>query len=66
MCCVVYCRTNSDAYVLQIAEDDGDVDMDFPALDNHEPISKFGFSKLALVEKASSSLVSDQSILVTV
>ena len=25
--------------------------MDFPALDNREPISKFGFAKLALVEK---------------
>lgn len=25
--------------------------MDFPKLDNREPIQKFGFSKLAMVEK---------------
>jgi hypothetical protein len=34
-----------------MAEDDGDVDMDFPALDPKEPMSKFGFAKLALVPK---------------
>lgn len=38
-------------YCLHIAEDDGEVDTDFPSLDNREPVSKFGFSKLALVEK---------------
>ncbi len=36
---------------MHIAEDDGEVDMDFPALDNKEPLSKFGFGKLALVQK---------------
>ena len=40
-----------DYYALHIAEDDGEVDLDFPALDNREPISKFGFAKLALVER---------------
>ena len=40
-----------DAYALHIAEDDGQVDVDFPALDNREPISKFGFAKLALVQR---------------
>lgn len=34
-----------------MAEDDGEVDMDFPALDSKEPMSKFGFAKLALVSK---------------
>ena len=43
-------RENIDRYFLHIAEDDGEVDTDFPALDNREPISKFGFAKLALVE----------------
>ena len=38
-------------YCLHIAEDDGEVDTDFPSLDNREPVSKFGFSKLAIVEK---------------
>ena len=32
-----------------IAEEDGEVDTDFPALDNREAISKFGFNTLALV-----------------
>jgi len=39
------------AYSLHIAEEDGEVDMDFQALDEKEPISKFGFQHLALVEK---------------
>lgn len=42
---------NIEMYCLHIAEDDGEVDTDFPSLDNREPVSKFGFSKLALVEK---------------
>lgn len=42
---------NIEMYCLHIAEDDGEVDTDFPSLDNKEPVSKFGFSKLALVEK---------------
>ncbi|XP_020897979.1 target of rapamycin complex 2 subunit MAPKAP1 [Exaiptasia diaphana] len=39
-----------DRYCLQIAEDDGVVDTDFPALDKDESITKFGFTCLALVE----------------
>ena len=42
---------NIEVYCLNIVEDDGEVDIDFPSLDNREPVSKFGFSKLALVEK---------------
>lgn len=42
---------NIEMYALHIAEDDGEVDMDFPSLDSREPVTKFGFSKLALVEK---------------
>eukprot|EP00794_Sanderia_malayensis_P005895 gene5895-6580_t len=38
-------------YSLLIAEDDGEVDMDFPALDEKELITKFGFQFLAVVEK---------------
>lgn len=40
-----------EMYCLHIAEDDGEVDTDFPSLDSKEPVSKFGFTKLALVEK---------------
>lgn len=39
---------------LQIAEDDGEVDTDFPALDNKEQITRFGFTWLALVQKDTS------------
>jgi hypothetical protein len=35
---------------LYIAEDDGDVDCDFPCLDPRETVGKFGFNYLALVE----------------
>lgn len=44
-------RDSVNYYALHIAEDDGEVDWDFPALDINEPISRFGFSKLALVER---------------
>lgn len=44
-------RDNIDHYCLMIAEEDGEVDEDFPALDNKEAISKFGFNTLSLVEK---------------
>ena len=44
-------RTNVETYCLMIAEEDGEVDMDFPALDSKEAMSKFGFNTLALVEK---------------
>lgn len=54
-----------NAYCLHIAEDDGEVDTDFPPLDCNEPIHKFGFSTLALVEKYSSpGLAAKQSLFV--
>ncbi|XP_025114172.1 target of rapamycin complex 2 subunit MAPKAP1-like isoform X2 [Pomacea canaliculata] len=46
---------NVTKYCLHIAEDDGEVDADFPSLDNREPVSKFGFTKLALVENKPST-----------
>lgn len=56
---------NVSAYCLHIAEDDGEVDTDFPPLDSNEPIHKFGFSTLALVEKYSSpGLAAKQSLFV--
>ncbi|XP_041369186.1 target of rapamycin complex 2 subunit MAPKAP1-like isoform X2 [Gigantopelta aegis] len=57
---------NLDLYCLHIAEDDGEVDMDFPSLDNREPVSKFGFAKLALVQRAPSQPVPKVSLVVTV
>ncbi|XP_061406668.1 target of rapamycin complex 2 subunit MAPKAP1 isoform X1 [Lethenteron reissneri] len=44
-------KNSMETYCLHIAEDDGEVDADFPPLDATEPIHKFGFSTLALVEK---------------
>lgn len=41
---------------LHLVEDDGEVDSDFPPLDGGEPISKFGFARLALVHRRPSSL----------
>lgn len=38
-------------YGLYIAEEDGEVDWDFPCLDPKETVAKFGFSCLALVER---------------
>ncbi|XP_023233988.1 target of rapamycin complex 2 subunit MAPKAP1-like [Centruroides sculpturatus] len=38
-------------YCLRIAEENGDVDEDFPSLNPKEPVAKFGFPVLALVEK---------------
>ena len=58
-------RETIEAYSLHIAEDDGEVDMDFPALDNKEPISKFGFTKLALVEREIPKTPPKSSIVVT-
>jgi len=43
-------RDSVDHYGLYIAEDDGDVDCDFPCLDPRETVGKFGFNYLALVE----------------
>ena len=64
--CVCVCfRENAENYMLHIAEDDGEVDMDFPALDNREPVSKFGFTNLALVEKETPAKSKTSSIVVT-
>ncbi|KAG1654958.1 Target of rapamycin complex 2 subunit MAPKAP1 [Nymphon striatum] len=51
-----------NCYSLHIAEDDGEVDWDFPCLDPKDTISKFGFSVLALVEKKNTVYVSALSI----
>lgn len=47
-------KNDVKSFCLQIAEDDGEVDLDFPALDNNEAITKFGFNCLALVQKDAS------------
>ncbi|XP_073446853.1 target of rapamycin complex 2 subunit MAPKAP1 isoform X4 [Dendrobates tinctorius] len=58
---------NVDSFCLHIAEDDGEVDTDFPPLDSNEPIHKFGFSTLALVEKYSSpNLAAKESLFVRI
>ena len=44
-------RTDVQGYGLYIAEDDGEVDYGIPPLDSNEPVSKFSFPTLALVEK---------------
>ena len=53
-------------YCLHIAEDNGEVDTDFPSLDSKEPVSKFGFTKLALVEKEMPTNTSKKTSIVTV
>ncbi|XP_067661871.1 target of rapamycin complex 2 subunit MAPKAP1-like [Haliotis asinina] len=57
---------DTGVYWLHIAEDDGEVDMDFPSLDKREPVSKFGFSKLALVERAPAHPTPKKSLVVTI
>ncbi|XP_047494365.1 target of rapamycin complex 2 subunit MAPKAP1-like [Penaeus chinensis] len=44
-------RGSVENYALHIAEEDGQVDWDFQALNNRDVIEKFGFNILALVEK---------------
>nr|XP_002128354.1 target of rapamycin complex 2 subunit MAPKAP1 [Ciona intestinalis] len=44
-------RTDVQGFTLNIAEDDGEVDYGFPALENNEPVAKFSFPTLALIEK---------------
>ena len=46
-------RDSVDCYALYIAEDDGEVDFDFPCLDSRETVAKFGFGFLAIVERDS-------------
>ena len=50
-----------DAYSLHIMEDDGEIDSDFPPLENREPVSKFGFDQLGLVLNHNSSSQSDST-----
>ncbi|KAK2550639.1 Target of rapamycin complex 2 subunit MAPKAP1 [Acropora cervicornis] len=47
-------KNDVKSYCLQIAEDDGEVDTDFPALDNKEQITRFCFTCLALVQNDTS------------
>ncbi|KAL9960724.1 hypothetical protein ACROYT_G034215 [Oculina patagonica] len=47
-------KNDVKSFCLQMAEDDGEVDTDFPALENKEPITKFHFTHLALVQKDAS------------
>jgi len=42
-------------------EDDGEIDSDFPPLENREPVSKFGFDQLGLVLNHNSSSQSDST-----
>ena len=44
-------KPNVNNYCLRIAEENGEVDADFPNLNPKEPLEKFGFPVLALVEK---------------
>jgi len=46
-------------YCLRIAEDNGEVDPDFPSLNPQEPLSKFNFPSLALTEKKSEEKIRD-------
>lgn len=44
-------KPNVSNYCLRIAEENGEVDPDFPSLNSKELVAKFGFPVLALVEK---------------
>ncbi|XP_013789435.1 target of rapamycin complex 2 subunit MAPKAP1-like [Limulus polyphemus] len=44
-------KPNVGYYCLKIAEENGEVDEDFPSLNPNEPVSKFDFPVLALVEQ---------------
>eukprot|EP00102_Acyrthosiphon_pisum_P021788 XP_016658998.1 PREDICTED: target of rapamycin complex 2 subunit MAPKAP1 isoform X4 [Acyrthosiphon pisum] len=46
-------KDSVDCYALYIAEDDGEIDFDFPCLDSRETVAKFGFGFLAIVERDS-------------
>lgn len=48
-------KTNVKHYALKIAEENGEIDPDFPSLNPKEPVAKFGFPVLALVEKEEDS-----------
>ncbi|XP_042894965.1 target of rapamycin complex 2 subunit MAPKAP1 [Parasteatoda tepidariorum] len=46
-------KSSVSSYCLKIAEETGEVDEDFPSLDNNEYVGKFGFPYLALIEHES-------------
>ncbi|KAJ8890137.1 hypothetical protein PR048_009644 [Dryococelus australis] len=48
-------------YGLYIAEDDGEVDWDFPCLEARETVAKFGFGFLALVERTEKILQKERT-----
>ncbi|XP_058819605.1 stress-activated map kinase-interacting protein 1 [Topomyia yanbarensis] len=48
-------------YGLFMTEEDGEIDLDFPALDVREPCSKFCFSHLAIAERKPSELQTQTS-----
>ncbi|XP_063226054.1 stress-activated map kinase-interacting protein 1 isoform X2 [Bacillus rossius redtenbacheri] len=50
-----------ERYGLYIAEDDGEVDWDFPCLEPRETVAKFGFGFLALVERTEKMLQNEKS-----
>jgi len=57
------------SYSLHISEEDGELDLDFPALDDKELMWKFGFSQVAVVEKHKATkqpVVSKTSVEVTI
>ncbi|XP_052893629.1 stress-activated map kinase-interacting protein 1 [Anopheles moucheti] len=49
-------------YGLYMAEEDGELDLDFPPLDINEPCSKFRFSHLVMAERQLSTNVSHQPV----
>ena len=51
-----------DHYSLRIAEENGDVDPDFPCLNPKEPVAKFGFPFLALVYEKPAAQTSGEGL----
>ena len=47
--CMPQLKGDVDAYVLNIADPDGEVEWDLPGLDNHELFSRYGFEHVSLV-----------------
>ncbi len=52
---------NPDRWTLKIVEDDGEPDLDFPALERSRTLQKYGFDEFALVEAAAASVEMEQS-----
>lgn len=47
---------------MYIAEDDGEVDRVFPCLDPKETVSKFEFRMLALIERSTDEIDSEEKL----